>query len=103
MLNRGEDNEKRDFSRMGIACPVTIRVAGQETLYHAVVTDLSAGGLQLNDSDAIALGSKVMVELLPEKAVVSPLKAKAEVVRCDDNGRGSYQLGLRILEMLPGL
>jgi len=25
------------------------------------------------------------------------------VVRCDDNGRGSYQLGLRILEMLPGL
>ena len=103
MLHRGDYVEKRDFTRMGVECPATFHIEGESTTYHAVATDLSATGLQLNGSDAVNVGKMVMVEMTPEQAIVPPLQAKAEVVRCDELAAGGYQLGLNILEMLPGL
>ena len=103
MLSRGDYEEKRDFARMGMECPATFRIDGEGTIHHAVASDLSATGLQLKCSDAVVEGAVVMVEMTPEQAIVPPLQAKAEVVRCSENGSGSYQLGLKILEMLPGL
>jgi hypothetical protein len=102
MLFRGDYNEKRDFTRMGVECPATYRIDGEGTTYQAMATDLSATGLQLNAAEAVLLGTVLMVEMTPEQAIVPPLQAKAEVVRCSENGTG-YQLGLKILEMLPGL
>lgn len=103
MLYRGDYEEKRDFARMGVECPATFRVEGQESLHGAVATDLSASGLQLRCADALPVGARVVVEMTPEKTIVPPLKAKAEVVRCYEDGQGGYRLGLNILEMLPGL
>ncbi len=103
MLFRGDYEEKRGFARMGVECPATYSVAGQETTHHAVATDLSATGLQLNCADAVTVGTVVMVVVTPEKEIVPPLQARAEVVRCVENGSGGYQLGLKIIEMLPGL
>ncbi len=101
MLFRGDYEEKRDFARMGVECPATIEADGNT--YRAKATDLSATGLQLICSDPLTEGAEVMVEVTPEQAIVPPLKARAEVVRCIDMGQGGYQLGLKIVEMLPGL
>lgn len=103
MLYRGDYDEKRDFARMRVECPATFQQEGESATYHAVATDLSATGLQLNGSDALNVGAVVMVEMTPKQAIVPPLQAKAEVVRCDKLAAGGYQLGLKILEMLPGL
>lgn len=103
MLFRGDYEEKRDFARMGVECAATFCIEGDSTIHHATATDLSATGLQLNCADNITVGSIVMVELTPSEAIVPPLKAKAEVVRCIENGSGAYQLGMKVIEMLPGL
>ena len=103
MLYRGDYDEKRDFTRMGVECPATFKLEGEDTTYHAVATDLSATGLQLNATDAVNVGAVVMVEMTPEQAIVPPLQARAEVLRCEERGEGGYSLGLKILEMLPGL
>ncbi|MCW8917783.1 MAG: PilZ domain-containing protein [Gammaproteobacteria bacterium] len=103
MLFRGDYEEKRDFTRMGLECPATLRIDGEETVHQAVATDLSATGLQLDCALAVAEGGVVMVEMIPEQAIVPPLQARAEVVRCTGNEKGGYRLGLRIVEMMPGL
>lgn len=103
MLYRGDYEEKRDFARMGMECPASFSIDGEGATYQAVATDLSATGMQLNCATAVAEGSVMMVVVTPEQAIVPPLQAKAEVVRCHDTGSGSYQLGLKILEMMPGL
>ena len=102
MLFRGDYEEKRDFARMGVECPATFTIDGESAVHHAVAMDLSATGLQLTCADAVAVGGVLMVQVTPEKAIVPPLQAKAEVVRCDDAGGGSFRMGLKILEMLPG-
>ena len=103
MLFRGDFEEKRDFARMGVECPATFRVEGESADHQAIATDLSATGVQLKAADAVAEGSAVLVVMTPEQAIVPPLQAKAEVVRCTEQSGGGYQLGLKILEMLPGL
>lgn len=103
MLPRGDYDEKRDFARMGVECPAIVQVEGDGSTHHAVAMDLSATGVQLKCADAIGEGTVVSVEMTPEKTIVPPLKAKAEVIRCQESGDGGYQLGLKIIEMLPGL
>ena len=102
MLSRGDYDEKRQFARMGVDCPALIQGDGEETTLHAVVKDLSAIGLQLSSADALPVGARVRVEMTPEKTIVPPLQAVAEILRCDEES-GSYRLGLKIIEMLPGL
>lgn len=103
MLYRGDYDEKRDFARMGVECPASFSLEGELATHQAVATDLSATGLQLNCANEVPVGSMMTVEMTPEKAIVPPLKAKVEVVRCDKSAGGGYQLGLKIVEMLPGL
>ena len=88
---------------MGLECPATFHLIDESIVHQAVAVDLSAVGLQLNTVDAMVLGGVVMVEVTPEAAVVPPLQVRAEVVRCDKSSSEGYHLGLKILEMLPGL
>lgn len=101
MLLRGDYDEKRDFARMGIECPVIFRVEGDDSLYHGVASDLSATGLQITCTTEVSLGTQGSVELRPDKAIVPPLNARVEVMRCRELGAGSFELGLKIVEMLP--
>ncbi len=103
MLFRGDYDEKRAFARMGVECPATLRVEGEDTTYHAMATDLSASGMRISSANAVSVGTRVMVAMIPEQAIVPPLQARAEVVRCTEDESGSYQLGLKIIEMLPAL
>ena len=102
MLFSGGDEEKRDFSRMGVACPATLRINGEGVIYHAMATDLSAVGLQLHCATALAEGTMVMVAMTPDPDLVAPLQATATVVRCIEQGEG-YLLGMKIITMSPGL
>ncbi len=103
MLYRKDDDEKRDFARMGLECAASFRVDGEEGSYNGVVMDLSAIGMRLVCSSALPVGVRLELEMTPEKAIVPPLQVKAEVLRCEKDGQGSYQLGLAIVEILPGL
>ena len=103
MLFRNYNDEKRDFFRMGVTCPATLKVMDSGVVYQGMVSNLSASGLQFDGSDELGVGLVVMVEMTPEQVIVPPLQARAEVVRCDRNANGGYQLGLKILEMSPGL
>lgn len=102
MLFRGDYDEKRDFARMGVECPATMRIEGEGRVCHARVTELSASGMRLIGTEMLPVGTVVQVEMTPERTIVPPLQAKAEVVRCAQEGSGDYLLGLKILEMLPG-
>ncbi len=103
MLYSGDYDERRAFARMGVDCPATLRIEGEETTYHAMATDLSASGMRISSANAVSPGTVVMVSMIPEQAVVPPLQARAEVVRCNAESDGCYQLGLKIIEMLPAL
>ncbi len=101
MLTRAGFQEKRDFIRMGVECPATFTVIGENAPPRTAMTlDLSATGARIQCSEAIAIGTELHLSLRPERTVFAPLDARATVVRCDSEGAG-FILGLNILEILP--
>lgn len=100
MLPRGDYEEKRDFARMGMECPASFQIEGDETIKKGMATDLSATGLCLSSDEALGMGVIVKVVVKPDRSIVSPLKARAEVVRCDKASYG-YSIGLKVLEIMP--
>ena len=100
MLFRGDFTEKRDFYRMEVGCPMQFKIQGDPALHTAVVRDLSASGLGFVCQQALAEGSVVEVVVSPEKAIVPPLQAIAEVVRLSPQDDGSYEIGVKITEIL---
>ena len=99
MLNRKDYSEKRDHRRMGVECPAVFRVDGEPDWEEGLARDLSAGGLQLVTERELAVGTRLEVELRPEKALVPPLRARAEVARVDEAAEdGRAALGLAFLE-----
>ena len=74
-------SEKRDFIRMKLDTPVTIRCEGRESV--ALCRDLSASGLLLEAQSELAPGDHLELE--------------ARVVRCERLGPGRHSLGLSIV------
>ncbi len=85
---------------MGVDCPVTLRGA-DGTLFYAKAQDLSATGLQVSMAQALEMGAELELTMKPEQALVPPLEALVEVVRVNEVGPGSYEIGLSIKEMRP--
>lgn len=101
MLPRGEYQEKRDFSRMGVECRMTYTVDGEGSPVAAVAKNLSATGLLIATDREIALGTLLDVCLTPEQPLVPPLEASVEVVRVEAIDAGRYELGVTIKAMKP--
>lgn len=101
MLPRGDYQEKRDFSRMGVECRMTYTVVGEIASITAVAKDLSATGLLISTDREVPLGTLLEVCLTPEQSLVPPLEASVEVVRVEAPEVGRYELGVLIKEMKP--
>lgn len=101
MLFRGDYSEKRDFKRMEVECPMTFRLQGEGNLYQGMARDLSASGLSILSAQEVAEGSLLEIHLQPEKSIVPPLQAVCEVMRLSSPAPGQFELGVRIVEMLP--
>ena len=100
MLFRGDFTEKRDFYRMEVGCPMQFRLDGESALHTGTVRDLSASGLGFVCQQSLPEGSMVEVVVSPEKAIVPPLQAMGEVVRLSPQADGSYEIGVKITEIL---
>ena len=100
MLFRGDFTEKRDFFRMEVGCEMQFRLQGETTLHPGTVRDLSASGLSFVCRQPLQEGSEIEVVISPEKAIVPPLNARAEVVRALAQGADEYDVGVKILEIL---
>ncbi|MFU8837834.1 MAG: PilZ domain-containing protein [Thiohalomonadaceae bacterium] len=100
MLFRGDFSEKRDFFRMEVGCPMQYRQEGSgEALQQGTVRDLSASGLSFICQQRLSEGDRLEVVISPEKAIVPPLHASAEVVRVSEQETGGVEVGVKILEI----
>ncbi len=93
-------SEKRDFIRMTMDSPARYRVEGAQDLQHAVVKDLSGGGVSLLTERPVAAESRVALTVIPGKSITPPLSAWIRVIRCDQAADGYYTLACSIEEML---
>lgn len=100
MLFRGDFSEKRNFFRMDVGCPMQFRRQDDPTMLTGTVRDLSASGLGFVCQQELSEGAMIEVIISPEKAIVPPLQAMAEVVRVSAQGGDSYEIGVRIVEIL---
>lgn len=99
MLNRNDYSEKRDHRRMDVECPAVFRLDGEQEWSDGLARDLSASGLQLAAERELAVGTRLEVELRPEKAMVPPLRAQAEVTRVEATEGGRTTVGVVFLQV----
>ena len=92
--------EKRDFIRMCVECPMSFTRQGDTTAYSATARDLSGSGLGFVTGQAVRMGEVLTVRVVPDKAVVAPLQAEVEVVRTQELVPGSYDIGVTIKRFL---
>ncbi|WP_275887267.1 PilZ domain-containing protein [Pseudomonas aeruginosa] len=88
-------SEKRDFIRMKLDTPVTIRCEGRESV--ALCRDLSASGLLLEAQSELAPGDHLRVSIPSTHETLTGLELEARVVRCERLGPGRQSLGLSIV------
>ena len=77
-------SEKRDFIRMPVDCPVSIRELAADLDEPAQLLDLSAGGVRFIGSRALDAGARLQLTLRPEHPITLPLAAEIGVVRCHE-------------------
>ena len=99
MLERGDFSEKRDFIRMGVECPSTFEIEGEQGTFNGIARDLSASGLKLATEKEVAVGSVLSLKVLPEQAIIAPLHAVVEVVWKTGPVGNQFELGVSIKEM----
>jgi hypothetical protein len=90
-------SEKRDFIRMHLEAPVTLRHDGNQ--YPAICRDLSSTGMLLEAPTQLQLGARVEVHIPSEHDALQPLDVDAEVVRVVVMEDGRQSLGLAISAM----
>ncbi len=90
-----EYDEKRNFIRMCMECPMTFtRYSG--SVHTATARDLSGSGLGFVTDQALTLGEVLAVRVVPGQAVVAPLQAEVEVVRVQPAEPEGYDIGVTI-------
>ncbi len=94
--------EKRDFHRMALDCTAKIQVNGSGETDEAMVKDLSSGGILLWIKRQVEPGSQLSIKLQPGTDITPPLRAKAEVIRCDpvDEEPDTFAAACSMIEIL---
>ncbi len=96
-----EYDEKRDFIRVEVDCPVRFRVddAGEDE--DGKVRNLSGRGMMFIAERELPLESSLEVKIQPENTLTPPLHARVRVVRVARPRRGEgFEIGAVIQEML---
>lgn len=95
-------SEKRDFMRMPVHCPVSIRDIRGELEELAELLDLSATGVRFVSSHAIDEGARLQLMVKPECTITPPLEAQVSVVRCNEVDNG-FDIAASIDLMAPAI
>lgn len=92
--------EKRDFPRMRIDHKLTFGLAGEKQMAEGRCTNLSAHGVLFTSQREFPVGAQMELNITPEKSVVAPLNALAEVVRVElDKNSSAYWIAARITQI----
>lgn len=93
-------SEKRDFIRMEISAPLNAKLSLNTEVIEGLCRDLSGGGMQVETSQSLPLGTELEVEVSSDHGHNPTLRAKAKVARTGEGENGGYLLGLVIMEVL---
>lgn len=101
-MNLSEKNysEKRDFIRMKISAPLTATLSADQDVFEGQCLDLSGGGMRVETSKNLSIGTELDVEVSSGHGHNPTLKAKTKIVRVTSIQNDLYELGLEILEVL---
>lgn len=93
-------DEKRDFYRMAVDCPLTYRVTDTSVEGEALCRNLSAGGVLFESAAALEPGARFEFRIDPEGSLTGALQALAQVVRCEPaTAEGVYLVAATIIEI----
>ncbi|KAA3629201.1 MAG: PilZ domain-containing protein [Proteobacteria bacterium] len=101
-MNRDERNydEKRDFYRMAVDCPISFRVTGSQQDGHGICRNLSASGVLMELQESLEIGTGLNIRIEPQSSITGALAALAQVSRCDPAPDGSgFTVAATILEI----
>lgn len=94
-------DEKRSFYRMSVDCVVEFSVSGSSQKHKGDGKNLSANGVKFITDQKLTEGQDLDVTIQPVIQTVTPLTAKAKVVRViHDEDNDQYIIGLSMEEVL---
>lgn len=95
-----DSSDVRDFRRMSISCRAQLKNVADGSVLSGDAVNISATGMLVECDRALTPGQQYEINVTPEKAVVSPLEALAEVLRVEPaSTAGSYQVAFVIKKM----
>lgn len=86
------NDDNRGFARMDVECVVRFKVNGDNDLFHGQLENLSAEGVSFNTACELNLDTEILLEVNPGNALIPPLMANAQVLRCDQSEQGKYRI-----------
>lgn len=94
-------NDNRHFYRMMVNAEVKVMINDPEAarVIDGVCRDLSASGMAVEIDEPLEMGTLVRIRLESPDASVAPLDATAKVMRCSQESKDCYQLGLAFLDL----
>ena len=75
-------SEKRNYIRMPMQCPVSIRNLDAQDTDTAHLLDISASGVRFISQRALDEGARLQLMVRPECDITPPLEAEIAVIRC---------------------
>lgn len=96
-------HEKRNYIRMKVETPASVVVSTEESTLEGICKDLSGGGMLLELSTTLPVGTEALVEIASGHGHAPMLKAKTRVTRIDAQPNLEAQpcvIGMEIVEVL---
>jgi hypothetical protein len=92
--------EKRKYHRMTLDCALSYVAKGETQPTAGQCKNLSTSGILFVVERAIAVGSRLQINITPERTVVPPLNAAVEVVRVEPGATPEqFRIAARILKI----
>lgn len=83
-----DSSEKRDFARMPVHGPLTLRDGADHAAEMGELLDLSATGCRFISQRALDQGARLQITVNPQNPITPPLEAEISVLRCEPIDRG---------------
>jgi len=81
MLSSRDYQEKRDFIRMSMNCPLTYQSVDSYNQKTGTCVNLSAKGILFQSDDQYPLGTMLKVNVMPKLAISPPFSAIIKLLR----------------------
>ena len=96
-------DDKRDFYRMSLDCPVHYSVNGQEHKLQGIVKDISASGVLMWLQETVSADDVLDIKVSPVKDITPPLAAEVRVIRCSpiEGVRGTFAVACETIKIHP--